>query len=312
MAGPVARPYGRPMHRSVIVGVDGRDGGRDAIALASALTAERPLLVGVLPEERARLRGSLHGGDAELGAAAWRAIAACRDEAGLSAPIAFVHDTSPARALHRLAVDRDADLLVIGATHRGPVGRAPGGDVPGAVLDDAPCAVAVAPPGYRRGDRRPMSIGVAFDATPEAEAALRVAAKLVGRTGGRLVLHRVLPEDAPAEEREMAGDEAEAALRATGVRGAVRTATGDPAGVLAARSALDDLLVTGSCARGRLRHVAVGGTSARLLREAACPVVVAPRPAVDVFPPARRVQARAATPGRAASAAPARPPATPR
>src|SRR4051812_963956 len=116
------------MRRSVIVGVDGRDGGRDAIALARALAAERPLLVGVLPEERARLRGSLHGGDPELAARAWRAIAACRDEARLSAPIALVHDTSAARALHRLAVDRDADLVVVGATHRGPVGRAGAGD----------------------------------------------------------------------------------------------------------------------------------------------------------------------------------------
>ena len=110
--------------------------------------------------------------------------------------------------------------------------RAASGDVPLAVLEGAPCAVAVAPSGHRRRARRPTTIAVAFDGTPEAEAALRVAAKLAGRVGAGLVLRRVLAPDASRQEREDVRREARAALRATGVEGDVRTATGDPASIL--------------------------------------------------------------------------------
>jgi nucleotide-binding universal stress UspA family protein len=65
------------------------------------------------------------------------------------------------------------------------------------------------------------------------------------------------------------------------VRSAVSTegefAVGDPADVLAQKSADVDLLVTGSRGYGPMGAVLLGGTTHRLVSAAACPVLVVPR-----------------------------------
>jgi nucleotide-binding universal stress UspA family protein len=52
---------------------------------------------------------------------------------------------------------------------------------------------------------------------------------------------------------------------------------GDPAHELATESANLDLLVTGSRGYGPLRAVMLGGVTGRVVRDAACPVVIIPR-----------------------------------
>jgi nucleotide-binding universal stress UspA family protein len=52
------------------------------------------------------------------------------------------------RDLAELARSRRADLIVLGSTHRGPVGRVVPGATVEKLLGQAPCAVAVAPPGF--------------------------------------------------------------------------------------------------------------------------------------------------------------------
>ena len=51
----------------------------------------------------------------------------------------------------------------------------------------------------------------------------------------------------------------------------------DPADVLIERSHEVDLLVIGSRGYGPLRSVLLGGVSGRVIRDAACPVIVVPR-----------------------------------
>ena len=65
---------------------------------------------------------------------------------------------STARGLHEAAEEEGASLIVIGSTHRGPLGRVVIGSVGELLLSATPCAVAVAPHGFR--DRKPDSIGV--------------------------------------------------------------------------------------------------------------------------------------------------------
>ena len=61
------------------------------------------------------------------------------------------------------------------------------------------------------------------------------------------------------------------------VRAAAVFLTGDPAQALAAQTGTLDLLVAGSRGYGPLRAVMTGGVTGRVLRDAACPVVVLPR-----------------------------------
>jgi nucleotide-binding universal stress UspA family protein len=63
---------------------------------------------------------------------------------------------------------------------------------------------------------------------------------------------------------------------------------GDPVDELRRQTEELDLLITGSRGYGPLRATLVGGVTGRLLREAACPVIVVPRgvetPLAGLFP----------------------------
>jgi nucleotide-binding universal stress UspA family protein len=93
------------------------------------------------------------------------------------------------------------------------------------------------------------------------------------------------PLDVAAYEElgQIARDEArrrlDAALAALGkgvsAEGAVLD--GDIVGALVEDARADDLLFTGSRAKGPFRRVLLGSVSTHLLREAPCPVVVVPR-----------------------------------
>jgi nucleotide-binding universal stress UspA family protein len=184
-------------------------------------------------------------------------------------------------------------MIVVGATHHGTALRLLAGSTPEHVLDDAPCPVAVAPEGFaRQRPGTPRQIAVAYDGSPEAERALELGAELARRSGARLRLVTVvgpgaaayppLDPGAYAQLAELARTDAREQLDAalaklTDVRaeGAVRE--GDPVEELAHDSTGDDLLIAGSRGRGPVRRVLLGSISSRLLRSAACPVVVVPR-----------------------------------
>ena len=85
------------------------------------------------------------------------------------------------RALHVVAEDLDAGLIVVGSTQRGPLGRiVPGGHTE-QTIHGAPCPVAVAPHGYALPEGPMTRIGVAFHDTPEGHEALTGAAALARR-----------------------------------------------------------------------------------------------------------------------------------
>jgi nucleotide-binding universal stress UspA family protein len=279
-------------YERAVVGVDGYDGGRDAIALARVLRVGRLRLAGVYLGGRAARSGALRDWDEMLRSETERMLEAARLEAGIEAEIEAVADTSPARALHRLAERDAADLIVVGSSHRGALGRVLAGDVARAVLYDAPCAVAVAPRRYRNRAAPPQRIGVAFDDSPEAHGALDHAARLAAE-GGRLALYSVTPEpwEHPAvagmiidweevlsEEHANAQARGEAALADLGLEGDVHVIRGD-ADALVDATAGCDVMFAGSRGYGPLKRVVLGSTSGRLVRDAACPVVVVPRPA---------------------------------
>ena len=283
------------MFKTIIVGVDGREGGRDALALAASL--RRVFASDLVAVHAFCLDYYLgQGADGQYEKVVHdRAVKLAADEverAGVAARAFVVADGSPGRALHHAATAHDADLIVVGSTHRGLVGRVLAGDVTAGTLHGAPCPVLVAPRGHAEHGGELGTIGVGFDGSPESRSALSFAHEIATAVGGSLrVIDVVAPPDPggpfPAyrpdwtERAHMHREEAEhrvaAVLAELGEIATGALPSGDPATELAHAAEDLDLLVTGSRGYGPVRRLMLGSTSTRLVHEAPCPVLVLTR-----------------------------------
>jgi nucleotide-binding universal stress UspA family protein len=287
---------------TIVIGFDGSDCGEDALALGLVLcraTGASPVVAVVYPEQYPIGVGRV---DAE-----WVAYLEERAEEllqrarrvlgdGVAADYRTVSAASESRGLHELAEREQAEVVVVGSTHRGPLGRTYPGSTGDRLLQGSAWPVAVAPRGLREDPPPALrTIAVAFLDTPEAHEALDSAAALAQRSGARLRLLSVLPSraevfapvvgrDAEAAFASRAREVFQAALdhALAGLGGRVE-ATGEllEGDVVDALATLDrrdaDLLVCGSRGYGPIRRVLLGGVSSRLLRRAACPLLVVPR-----------------------------------
>lgn len=295
------------MYRKIVVGYDLHDGGRDALALARLIaqpTGARLVVAGVvrsgaLPRG---FRGRWREQEAEVLSELERAAAAA------DADVEAVPSSSPARGLHDLAEEIGADLIVVGSSRHGPVGQVLAGNVGLRVLHGAPCAVAIAPRGYREhaghGLRR---IVMSFDGSPESGLALQGAIGLATASGAALELVAVAetapravlygPGGAPYQGRHELKVAIEQQLRERldqavesipdGLDVEARLVSGDPAQELAAAGATDRaILILGSRGYGLLRRVWLGSVSSALMRSGPCPVLIHPRGIKQRMPPA--------------------------
>jgi nucleotide-binding universal stress UspA family protein len=286
----------------IVIGFDGTDSGEDAIALGLVLaraTRAVPLVTVVHPQEYpigvgrvdAEWVAFLHEQAEQLLGRARRLVG---EEAG--AEFREVAAPSESRGLHDLAEQEQAELVVVGSSHRGPIGRTYPGSTGDRLLQGSACPVAVAPRGLRESPpERLARIAVAYLDTPEAGQALAAAVALAERVGAGLRLVSVMPR--PADTYlPVVGRDAEEAFVATSrevfqralddalarVGGRVeaegRLLEGEAVDTLATLDRRDaDLLVCGSRAYGPLRRVLLGGVSSRLLRRSALPLLVVPR-----------------------------------
>jgi nucleotide-binding universal stress UspA family protein len=299
------------MFKTIIVGVDGRDGGRDALALSSALAqtfGAELIAVHAYPYDYYVSRG---GGDfdAMMHDAAVETLEGELERTGVGARALAVPDGSPARALHLAATRHHGDLIVVGSAHRGRIGRVLAGDDAAGTLHGSPCPVVVAPSGWaEREGRQLQTIGVGFDGSPESRAALQLARDLAAAAGARLrVIEVVVPPEPggpfPAyrpdwtEHARIRREEAERRIEdVVAELGEVATgdvAFGDPTRELAYEGNYLDLLVTGSRNYGPIRRLMLGSTSSKLVREAPCPVLVTTRSIEDETEPAASASAGA-------------------
>lgn len=285
----------KPM--KIVIGHDGSDQGRDALALgreaAEALGAT-PVVATVLTWP-SNLMGAV---DLEVAAERDTAelFALARDYLeGLSPETAWRVGRSPAEALYEVAESEKASVVVVGSSHRGPIGRVVPGSVGAALLHGAPCAVLVAPRGFAEREQRSLQrIGVAFDGTAEAWTALETAIGLAERLRGRLTILTVaeLPrygylaawsaltaEEYETYEHEEKRRLLDLALRRVpeGLAADGRLLSGEAGPALADAAKGDDLIVLGSRGYGPLRRVVLGSVTARLAGDAPCPALVLPR-----------------------------------
>jgi len=288
------------MFKTIVVGVDGRDGGRDALSLAArlALVAGSELIaVRALPLDYYAARAGAPPYTALAERDARREVEADVEGANLQASVRVVGDSSPARALHRIAERERADLIVVGSTHHSRARRIFAGDDAVAALHGSPCAVAVAARGLAAREWSAVErIGVGFDGGAEARQAFALAVALARDCGASLCVRSVVVPpveyadftsyDDDWTARALAAAKADLAELVADV--AVETTSeataGMPVDELVDRSDRVDLLVLGSRAWGPVRRIMLGSVSASLTREAHCPVLVLPRGAATGQP----------------------------
>lgn len=201
-----------------------------------------------------------------------------------------VISTSVPAGLTSAAEELGAGAVVIGSSHRGPIGRVLMGDEGTQFATASPCSVIVTPRGWgRRAPDGIGRIGVAYNGTAEAKTALGYAAGLAKELGASLTLigvvpHIITPGRIGLTDQGYQGilhddmtkllDEA---VEGLGIDAGKLVATGYAADELAEASADLDLLVLGSRSYGPVRRVILGGTSVKVMRSSACPVVVVPK-----------------------------------
>jgi nucleotide-binding universal stress UspA family protein len=272
------------MFRHVVVGIDEDSGSLDALALARAL----------LDKDGRLTLAHVHRGDPrirmvspELAAAertrTRRLLESVRAEAGDDARLEWTGASSVGRGLHEIAEHDDADLLVVGSSRHTLFGHATLSAHTRDALNGAPCAVALAPAGYRERPAVGREIGVGYDGSPESEHAVVLARRLADELGAKvsafeaiaLPVHLV-EGPGPADERI---DRCLALARERIARLGVEphAAYGHAAEELALYGASLDLLVVGSRGYGPIGRLFHGSTSQRLAQTARCPLLVLTR-----------------------------------
>jgi nucleotide-binding universal stress UspA family protein len=281
-------------YKSVIVGLDGREHDADTLALGRSLQrslgdlADSLWLVHVIPPgPPGQGQVALEAIEREDGK---RLLTHAAMTVGGYSETELIGPASPAEGLARLASTLDAPLLVLGSSHRGAVGRVVPGGVASRLLAHAPCAIAVAPSGYAKLAQGSISrIGVAYDATSEADLALAAAVGAATRLGVPLhlyhAMHEISTDPGWDKFRGHMQDFAQgiidsglqrlpAEVDATG-----SVLEGDVAEVVAEAAGNDGvgLLYVGSRGYGPLREALLGGVAGALLQAAYCPLVIVPR-----------------------------------
>jgi nucleotide-binding universal stress UspA family protein len=277
------------MFKRIVVGVDGHEGGRDAIALAKNLLAQdgELALAHVLAHDGHGYRGPSADYEASGWASAAELLEKVRDEAGIDARLRWRVSGSVGRGLHELSELTGADLLAVGSSRRGLLGRVLLGHDAQAALDAAPCAIAIAPANYSHEPVAMREIGVGYNGSPESERALELARRIAAGAGARLsAFEAVSLATSRFEARLFRLSDAVDALvkeardRLTALGGVeAHAAYGDAAEELALYSASLDLLIVGSRGYGPIGRLIHGSTSRRLTHTARCPLLVLPRSA---------------------------------
>lgn len=279
--------------KHILVGVDGRHGGRDAIELAQlfAEPGSRITLAHVHSSSAATWQ-SVERQEARREAGR-RLLESERELAGVHAALAVVGDATVGSGLRKLAKRTNADILVVGSCHRGAVGRVLLGNDARSAMSGAPCPVAIAPAHYVRPPEL-TRIGVGYDDSREAKAALGLARELVRVHGGRIMARAVIslqdlpygepiPEGWPKIALELM-DDARGRLRAFGDIDGDAT-YGDPGPQLAELSEDVDLLLVGSRDYGRIDRLFESSCAGYLAQHSRSPLVVVPRSALTVTDP---------------------------
>lgn len=278
------------MRGAVVVGVEGTVSSEDAVRWAAEQASARGVelvVVHAVGEPRPGFAPEWDPAtNRELHRMLERVTADVRDEYTWLKVTAEVELDTPARCLTTHSAT--AQLVVVGTRRRSPLQRAFSGSLAYQVVAGSTGSVAVVPPGSLDVGAARVVVGV--DGSPQAAAALHVAAVEADRTGAALrVVHawqgprvlwdvRVPPDLGSAQQvRENAVlDEAVATVRESFPDLAVEPVLveGHPGQVLLDEAEHARLLVVGSRGLHGVARMLLGSTSHAAVLHARCPVLV--------------------------------------
>ena len=277
------------MFKRILVGVDGHDGGRDAIALAQAL--REPDCALTLAHVFLAYRDIYDSAYERLQRErAYLLLETARAGAEIDASLRCISSRSAGRGLRRLARVEATDLLVVGSSRRGLLGRVVLGSETQSALQGAACAVAIAPSGYAGEPKSVRHIGVGYDGSAGSRRGLEFAAVLAGELGASVSAFKALPTRRAASGMrqppvsEDIDPSIDAALKEIGSLGVeigslgieAWAGYGEPAEQLAEYSTGVDLLIIGSRGLGPFGRLVHGSTAHRLAKTARCPLLILP------------------------------------
>jgi nucleotide-binding universal stress UspA family protein len=275
------------MYANVVVGVDGREGGRDAAALAGLLAdpgAFQSLahVTTTIPLANQSAQHDLELADeASLRLLLGQELDLCGGEA----EVTRVRASSAGAGLEDVAHRSGADLIVVGASRRHGIARLIAGNDVTSLMHQTPCAVAVAPVGFAEDLRLLARVGVSYDGSPQSEVALAHGALVAATRRSLLTVRHIVephfyapgwgvtpvPVDDPEIELAVARSRLQ---RSDGIE--VEHVYGPALERLLEFAGEVDLLVCGSRRQGSVKRLAVGSTSEYLARHVRTPLLIAP------------------------------------
>jgi nucleotide-binding universal stress UspA family protein len=301
----------RAMH--FLCGID-RSARAPAVAYAAAHVARRMgaalTLAHVAPTRDWDLSAPRALGEAaldlrRLGApaqAAARGLEALADDIaaafGTRPDVRVVADDDPAAGLARTAQALAADLVVVGSTSRGRVANPLRPGMPDALVERVARPVMVVPPGALSPTAN--GVAVAYDTSPASGGAAAVAAQLASELDDRLTVIHVLPDPRSYTRSVLAMHRYARGLVEDTLSGeeldlrhvsAYRLPTGDLAQTVG--EVQPSLLAVAAPARASRRSLLRPSLAARLIRSAACPVVLVPEGAAIASDRTAKVMASA-------------------
>lgn len=292
---------------TVVVGLDPGQRSASPLHLAAMLarsTGADLLVTVVLPDAWPTTAG---GADAEWRRYTRDAANAVLDHAaavlGGSVPAEFLLHEAPSarRGLAELAEQRGAELIVVGSSSAGPLGRISLGSESDALVHASPVPVAIAPRGFRAAaGARVGRVTAAYSGTDSSADLVLGAADVAASVDAqlRIASFAVVPRDAgtsgagfDAEQRIADDWAADVERHATRLLSEVSARPVPPAlaGTAIAmgetwESAVDDIdwradevLVVGSSTLGPIARVFLGSRAAKVVRHSPVPVIVVPR-----------------------------------
>jgi nucleotide-binding universal stress UspA family protein len=177
------------IYRTIVVGYRPDEHGEDALALARVLagarSTERVTVVEIVDGSRS------HPKAVDPPALDWPAHVEVAARA--------VKADAVADALRSIGAEESADIVVLGSTHRGLAGRVFAGTTASALFGDAPWPIVIAPRNFRGSPAPIRTVGVAFDNSSEAQAALDWAAEVAVEFSAAMRLIGVVAPPLPAE-----------------------------------------------------------------------------------------------------------------
>ena len=192
------------MFHKVIVAFDGSERALDALLLAEELTASDGELIVCCVHHYPRLLAGIDPMEPSVDReAAQECVAKATRllERGLTVTPMLLAGAGVAATLQRAAIAEHVDLLVLGSSHRGALGRVFIGSVTEETLHGAPCPVAIAPVGFHGHPTgaRLARVAVGHDVVEPTPGALLVGVALCEQSGAELRVIAVAEDAAVAD-----------------------------------------------------------------------------------------------------------------